>query len=113
GKDVPWLWYGYVAGSNVTLLTSQWKSGKTTLLSVLLSKMREGGSLAGLNVRPGKAVVVSEESAMHWYRRSLKAPFGPHVRWLCRPFRGKPRPDDWHRLVDYLDKLRSEGRRGG
>jgi AAA domain len=32
-----WLWHGYLAAGNVTLLTSQWKSGKTTLLAVLLA----------------------------------------------------------------------------
>ena len=29
--NVGWLWQGYLAAGNVTLLTSQWKSGKTTL----------------------------------------------------------------------------------
>ena len=33
---VTWLWHGYLAAGQVTLLTSQWKAGKTTLLSVLL-----------------------------------------------------------------------------
>ena len=34
-KEVPadWLWQGFVARGNVTLLTSMWKAGKTTLLS--------------------------------------------------------------------------------
>jgi hypothetical protein len=30
----------------VTLLTSQWKSGKTTLVSLLLAGMQQGGQLA-------------------------------------------------------------------
>src|SRR3954447_10780954 len=46
-----WLWQGYVAPGNVTLLTSQWKAGKTTLLSILLDRMKAGGTLAG---RPGR-----------------------------------------------------------
>ena len=33
-----WLWHGFLAASCTTLLTSQWKSGKTTLLSMLLSR---------------------------------------------------------------------------
>src|SRR5262249_44299884 len=63
--DIPvdWLWHGFVAGGNVTLLTSQWKAGKTTLLSLLLSRRKQGGQLAGLPVKPGKTVVVSEEPA--------------------------------------------------
>ena len=51
-----WLWEGYLAPGNVTLLTSLSKSGKTTLLSVLLLKERVsrlqllgiGLSIAGL-----------------------------------------------------------------
>jgi hypothetical protein len=31
--DRPWLWHGYLAPGALTLLTSQWKSGKTTLIS--------------------------------------------------------------------------------
>src|SRR5215475_6255893 len=62
-----WLWHGYLAPGEVTLLTSQWKSGKSTLLAVLLTRLKAGGDLAGLPVRAGKAVVVSEESPAMWY----------------------------------------------
>lgn len=48
--DLAWLWDGYLAPGNLTLLTSQWKSGKTTLISILLSRLREGGQLAGLSI---------------------------------------------------------------
>jgi hypothetical protein len=68
-----WLWQGYLAPGEVTLLTSQWKSGKSTLLAVLLSKLRAGGDLAGLPVRAGRAVVVSEESPAQWYERTNAA----------------------------------------
>src|SRR5262249_11081689 len=100
-----WLWQGYLAHGNVTLLTSQWKAGKTTLLSVLLACLNTGGLVAGLPVRPGKAVVVSEESPAHWAGRSQKLDFGDHVLWLCRPFRGKPRREERLALVDYLTAL--------
>src|SRR5262245_61260195 len=49
---LPWLWEGFLALGYVTLLTSQWKSGKTTLMSILLARLRTGGELAGLRVRP-------------------------------------------------------------
>src|SRR3954449_13239151 len=84
---LPWLWYGYLAPGNVTLLTSQWKSGKTTLVSVLLSRLKGGGELAGLRVAPGRAVVVSEEDAAHWLRRCDKLGLGDEVGFFCRPFR--------------------------
>src|SRR5262249_25277614 len=38
GRVAPleWLWHGIIARGNLTLLTSRWKSGKTTLLAGLL-----------------------------------------------------------------------------
>jgi hypothetical protein len=38
-------------------MTSQWKSGKTTLLSILLGLRVAGGSLGGLSGRPGKTLI--------------------------------------------------------
>jgi hypothetical protein len=38
-----WLWHGYLGPGKVTLLTSQWKSGKTTLVSRLLARAQQGG----------------------------------------------------------------------
>jgi hypothetical protein len=104
----PWLWHGYLAPGNVTLLTSLWKSGKTTLASVLLTRLGTGGALAGLAVRPGKAVIVSEESIQHWRMRKEKFAFGPHIVWICRPFRGRPTLDGWLALMDHLLDLRRE-----
>src|SRR5205085_9897076 len=74
-----WLWDGFLAGGNVTLLTAQWKAGKTTLVSVLLTKLRAGGELAGRRVGPARAVIVSEEGPEHWLRRGETLDFGPHV----------------------------------
>jgi hypothetical protein len=52
GPELSWLWEGDLAPGHVTLLTSQWQSGKTTLVSVLLSKLKEGGTYAGPALRP-------------------------------------------------------------
>jgi hypothetical protein len=103
---VPWLWHGYLAAGNVTLLTSQWKSGKTTLLSVLLARLAAGGELAGLALAPARAAVVSEEHPSRWHQRSRKLAFGDGHCWLCRPFRAKPRMQVWLALIDRLDDLR-------
>src|SRR5262249_56779081 len=37
-----WIWRGYLARGSVTLLTSVGKTGQTTLLAALLSRLREG-----------------------------------------------------------------------
>jgi hypothetical protein len=100
--ELRWLWTGYLAAGVVTLLTSRWKAGKTTLASVLLAKMAAGGELAGSAVAAGRAVVVSEESPAMWRRRGDRLGFGSHLAFLCRPFRGKPTTDEWLALVDRL-----------
>ncbi len=74
-----WVWKGYIAGGNVTLLISQWKSGKSTLMSVLLSKLggqETGGSMGGHAISAGRAVVVTEEPKEAWHQRSLVLPLG-------------------------------------
>src|SRR5204863_5385292 len=92
------------------LLTSQWKSGKTTLVSVLLARMKQGGRLAGLPVTRGRAVVVTEEGPEHWVRRAAKLDLRGHVFWVCRPFRGKPTPPQWQDLLAGLAAARTPRR---
>jgi hypothetical protein len=108
--DITWLWDGYLAAGGVTLLTSRWKTGKTTLLSVLLAKTAAGGTLAGRAVRAGHVAVVSEEGEEHWAARDARLHFGADVRLLCRPFRGRPTPEGWNALVGSLAELRAAGR---
>ena len=68
----PWLWHGYLGPGKMTLLTSQWKSGKTTLVSILLKRMETGGELAGLAVAAGRAAVFTEEGKPDWKLRHQK-----------------------------------------
>src|SRR5207249_10439278 len=82
----------------------------TSLAAALWARVETVGLLAGLPLRPGRAVVVSEESAAHWVGRSRKLDLGGHVWWLCRPFRGKPRHDEWLALMDYLAALAQDRR---
>jgi hypothetical protein len=105
---VDWLWRGYLAPGNTTLLTSQWKAGKTTLLAILIDRMKKGGLLAGLPVRPGKAVVVSEEGPALWQQRSQKLGFTDQVCLVCRPFAGKPSHEQWQGLLGRLVALHQQ-----
>jgi AAA domain-containing protein len=105
GAPTSWLWDGYLARGNITLLTSQWKSGKTTLLSVLLARRESGGQLAGRAVAAGRTVIVSEESPVLWNERRCKLGFGPSVGLLCRPFAAKPTREEWLALIDRLAEL--------
>jgi AAA domain len=103
-----WLWQGLLARGNLTLLTSQWKAGKTTLLSMLLSRREHGGSLAGFAVQPGKTVVVTEEPLSLWAERARRYDFGSQVCFLSRPFLHVPNPDEWQGLLDQLLALRDQ-----
>jgi hypothetical protein len=105
GTPRPWLWQGYLAPGALTLLTGQWKAGKTTLASVLLAKLKAGGELAGLPLAAGRALVISEEALGHWHRRSRHLDFGDHVGWFCEPFRGRPRPEEWRAFVEGVAEL--------
>jgi hypothetical protein len=103
-----WLWQGYLAPGSVTLLTSQWKSGKSTLIAVLLARMKAGGTVAGLPVRPGRAVVISEEAPSMWCERSRVVDLDGHVDWFCQPFRGKPTDEDRRELLARVGRLHEQ-----
>jgi hypothetical protein len=103
-----WLWEGYLAPGNVTLLTSLWKSGKSTLIAALLARLKTGGMLAGLPVRPGRAVVISEEAPAMWLERSRVVDLDGHVDWFCQPFRGQPTPGEWQALLDRVVRLHEQ-----
>jgi hypothetical protein len=105
-----WLWQGYLLPGAVTLLTSLWKSGKSTLLAVLLSRLKTGGALAGLPVRAGRAVVLSEEPRDLWWERGRHLALDGHVQWFCQPFRGKPTADQWLDLLDQVGRMHDRER---
>jgi hypothetical protein len=91
----------------ITAFTSQGKSGKTTLASILLALLKQGGSLAGLPLAPGKAVVVTEESRLTWDERRRRLGIDDAcVHFLCRPFHGaRPTAEQWRAFVANLGKL--------
>jgi hypothetical protein len=97
--EADWLWRGLLARDNITLLTSLWKSGKTTLLSHLLARRREGGTLLVLPVTAGKTVVISEEPRALWEERIGRLGFGGKVCLFCRPFARVPMAEEWQGLL--------------
>ena len=100
-----WLWQGYLLPGAVTLLTSLWKSGKSTLLAVLLARLKVGGALAGLPVRAGRAVVVSEEAPELWHDRGMSLALDGHVQWFCKPYQGQPTAEQWHDLLAQVGRM--------
>jgi hypothetical protein len=101
-----WLWQGYLATGKTTLLTSQWKSGKSSLVAVLLARMGKGGVLAGLPVTAGRVAMISEEGPGVWDERCCRLGIGKHVSFFCQPFKAKPTLEEWHGLLDAMLLLR-------
>jgi hypothetical protein len=98
-KSIPWIWEGVIAEGAVTLLSAPEKIGKTTLLSLLLDRRRDGGLLLGRAVYPGTTVLCSEEDHRLWALRQPPLDFGPnllyHSPYIEYPSRGK-----WKRFID-------------
>src|SRR6266852_1265497 len=100
-EPIPWIWDGLVAEKAVTLLSAPEKTGKTTLLSLLLDHRREGGQLLGRTVRPGRTILCSEENDRLWALRQPPLDFGPRLEFH-RPLGGTPSPRRWRRFIDHL-----------
>lgn len=107
-RTQPWIWRGLIAPGYVTLLTSLWKSGKTTLIAHLLSQRRQGGKLAGLDVRPGVTAVLTEEDSNLWAYRHRRLDLGKDNMFFCRPFADRPTLEQWEILAAQLRQLRAE-----
>jgi hypothetical protein len=108
-SGLDWLWFGYLARGQLTLLTSLWKAGKTTLLAGLLRQLETGGTFLGQSCQPARVLVISEESRAIWSARQKIMSIGQHVRLLPRPFPARPSPADWARLVEFARSLRDSG----
>jgi hypothetical protein len=108
-SNLQWLWHGLVARQNVTLFTSQWKAGKTTLLTGLLQQFATGGTFLGRAVAPARTLVVSEEPRSTWADRVRRLPIGDHCRLLPRPFPRRPTPDEWEGLVELAAEMQAAG----
>jgi hypothetical protein len=103
-----WLWHGLVAAGKVTLFTSLWKSGKTTLLAHFLARRRTGGDFLGLAVAPGGSLVVSEEPRDLWPDRRQRLGLGSELGIVTRPFKGRPTLEDFQQLTDQILELRQQ-----
>jgi hypothetical protein len=103
-RSIPWLWEGVLATGAVTLLSAPEKIGKTTLLSLLLDRLRAGGELLGRTVWPGKTILCSEENQRLWALRQPPLDFGPDLIFLQPPgpfpMRGR-----WKRFVNDIVEL--------
>jgi hypothetical protein len=103
-QPIPWIWDGLVAENAVTLLSAPEKTGKTTLLSLLLDRRREGGHLLGRRVRPGRTILCSEENLALWALRQPPLDFGSQIEYH-HPVGDNPSRRRWRRYIDHLLEL--------
>jgi hypothetical protein len=103
-EPIYWLWDGLIAEEAITLLSAPEKSGKTTLLSLLLDRRRTGGQLLGRTVRPGRTILCSEENAKLWALRQPPLDFGAALEFH-QPLGDNPSPRRWRRFIDHLLEL--------
>jgi hypothetical protein len=100
--ELNWLWDGYIGAGEVTLLSSIWKTGKTTLLAHLFRAMEFGGEFCGRRVSPARVCVISEEPEHLWADRRDKLGLHDHLWVLPRPFFGLPRKEEWESFVAWM-----------
>jgi hypothetical protein len=63
--------------------------------------MTASGQLAGRFVRPGRALVVSEEPKAAWAERREVLGLGDHVSLICQ----RPNQPEWLAFASYLAQL--------
>ncbi len=103
-EPIPWIWDGMIAEDAVTLLSAPEKTGKSTLLSLLLDRRREGGQLLGRTVRQGRTILCSEEHQRIWALRQPPLDFGTQLEYHC-PLSINPSRKYWRRFIDHLLEL--------
>jgi hypothetical protein len=103
-----WLWDQVLAKGHLTDFVGFWKSGKTTLVAALLQRMEHGGELAGRTVRPGKALVISEEPRVKWLERREALNLADHVHVISRPFPKRPNHAEWLAFTNHITRLVAE-----
>lgn len=95
-----WYWYGYIKPGQTTLLSALWKSGKTTLLSCLLRALEVGGEFCGQNIKPARALYITEETDSSWVNRCDSFGFGMEYHgWIMKPSGTQHSLEAWEAFI--------------
>jgi hypothetical protein len=95
-RVLDWNWYGYIAPQQITLFTGLWKSGKSTMLSLLLRDLDgQQKEFCGQAIRPSRVLLVTEETPIKWVQRRDALLIGDHVSVICKPWMVSPSKADW------------------
>jgi hypothetical protein len=106
---ISWLWDGYLAPGKITLLTSQRRTGKTTLVTGLLGCLGHGEPFLGRILSAGQALIVSEDSRGRWAERVRSRPVGGRMLLIANPFVvRRPTFDEWNALIAEACQIRRD-----
>lgn len=108
--DTRWVWRGYLARSNITLLSALYKCGKTTLLSHLLHALANDGTFCGLTVNKSRVLCITEEHETFWADRRDRLGIGDHCSAIVRPFSTKPNEQQWITFLGHLKAIQERER---
>lgn len=100
---VDWLWHGYVARGEITLLGAKPKVGKTTLLWSLCMALQDGSPVAGHDTIRARVLLVTEESRGTLRERIARHGAPENLRYVLRrsvPF------TTWQELAEGAYELR-------
>lgn len=105
--EIEWIWKGYIAKGLKTEISAFWKAGKTTLLIEVIKSILSEQLFAGMETRPAKIYIVSEEPRITWINRRIKQDLkGFTVR--CKPFPRKLNRPEWEQYLERLAKYCKE-----
>jgi hypothetical protein len=107
-EGVPWLWDGCLARGAITLFSSLWKAGKTTLLAHLLKVLEHGGDFCQRRAGPARVLYITEEAEARWAARRAALGLSDHIAFVVRPFLYKPGRADWFAFLEHLAALLKE-----
>lgn len=100
-EEIQWLWPGYTARGAITLMTGQWKAGKTTLVMHLLRDMYRGEGLVDTPV-DAPTLVVSEEGSGLWSTRREQLGLDERIMLLKRDSFRRLNINQWIDMIDSI-----------
>src|SRR3990167_8970763 len=104
--QVNWLWEGYIAFGEITLLSAFAKMGKTTLYTHLLKAIENNQQFLNLDTEPVKTLIVTEESKTTWQSRKENLELeATKTGLISRPFHSCPTHDQWRDTITEIRTL--------
>ncbi|HMS23161.1 MAG TPA: bifunctional DNA primase/polymerase [Candidatus Levybacteria bacterium] len=96
---VEWIWEGFLAEGQTTIISSLWKTGKTTLICWLLKNISDQEQFLGKDTKNINVLIISEESEALWASRKEEYQLGTNIWLSCRPLNRKTNTQQWIQFI--------------